>query len=132
MKVERYDGTLTRLDHPIEVTLICITHIDAINKEVFAGGFFEEIEKISFKKSVDIVLLDIKSSEDTAFVTALALDRIQTYARMKCNKHDICVCLHRPSAQEFRSVDFYASCLSISYREICLEKALADIFTTSG
>ena len=74
-----------------------------------------------------MVLLHIKSNEDVAFITALALDRIRAYAR-KYGKHDICVCLHRPNAQEFRSVNCHTKCFSVSYGKICLtEGVLADI-----
>lgn len=130
MKVEKHNGTLAILENQIELVLMCITNTDEKASE---RDSFEEIEKISFKESVGMVLLHINSSdEDTAFITALALDRIRAYAR-KCGRHNICVCLHRPSAQEFRSISYWTKCFSISYEEVRLrEEVLADVVTVSG
>ncbi len=133
MKVERRDGVLMNCGNQVELVLISITDIDEIGEDSFAGDFFKEIEEISFKESVSIVLLHIRSSNgEAAFITALALDRIQVYAK-KCGRHDICVCLHRPSAQEFRSANYWTKSFSISYEKICLrEGVLADVVAVSG
>ena len=132
MKVERHGGILTGFERQVEVVLICIINIGDIGEDAFAGDFFKGIEEISFKRSVDMVLLDVKSGEDTVFITALALDRIRAHAK-KFGKHDICVCLHRPNAQEFRSVNCHTKSFSVSYGEIHLEeRVLADILTMSG
>ena len=133
MKVEKHDGTLAILENQIELVLICVTNIGEISEEEFAGDFFEEIEKISFTESVSVVLLHIRSNNgDVTFITALALDRIRAYAR-KCGRYDICVCLHRPRAQEFRSASYWTRSFSVSYEEISLrEKVLTDVVAVSG
>ena len=133
MQVKGYNGILTGFEEPIEVALISITDIGEIGEEAFAGDFFEEIEKISFKESVDMVLLHIRANnDDVAFITALALDRIRAYAR-KCGRYDICVCLDRPSAQEFRSGSCWTKSFSVPYRRIRLRgKVSAEIFAANG
>ena len=133
MKVERCDGTLSILGGRTEMTLICISNIGEIGKGVSAEDSLKEIEEISFKNSVNMVLLHIApDSEDVVFITALAIDRIQAYAK-KCGKSNICVCLHRPEAREFRSGCYWTRVFSVSYEEICLKgKVLADVIAISG
>ena len=130
MKVKRYDGAVMIREDGVEMVLICITDISEIGEEAFAGDFFEEVEKISFKESVDMVLLHVEPNhEDAAFITALTVDRIRTHAR-KYGKCGICVCIHRSNAREFRSENYWTRGFSIPYEKISLRKGLlADVLS---